>query len=55
MGRAPARPLAANVVTRVPVEGDVELGFGNTLYPGDYRTKASVDADAEREETNRTT
>jgi hypothetical protein len=41
--------------TRAPVEGDVELGFGNTLYPGDYRTKASVDADAERAERNRTT
>lgn len=30
----------------LPVEGDLELGFGNTLYPGDYRTKAAVDADA---------
>jgi hypothetical protein len=32
--------------TRAHVEGDLEIGFGNTLYPGDYRSKAGVEADA---------
>jgi len=31
---------------RAPIEGDVEIGFGNTLLPGDYRPKAGVEADA---------
>lgn len=31
---------------RMPVEGDLEIGFGNTLYPGDYRTSAAVTADS---------
>lgn len=31
---------------RSPVEGDLEIGFGNTLGPGDYRTKAAVEAEA---------
>lgn len=36
--------IAPNVSARVEV--DLEIGFGNTPYPGDYRTKAAVDADA---------
>lgn len=51
-GNAPAHAWDLSQYTQVApdvhadVEGDLEIGFGHTLLPGDYRTKAAVDADA---------
>lgn len=57
-GNAPAHTWDISEYTQIApdvsmgVDGDLEIGFGNTLYPGDYRTKAAVDAEAGRPRSN---
>jgi hypothetical protein len=52
-GEAPAHVWDISQYTLVApdaqarVEGDLEVGFGNTLSPGDYRTRVAVEVDAE--------
>lgn len=51
-GKAPAQTFDVSKYAevspdvRTPIEGRLEIGFGNTPLLGDYRTKAAIDADA---------